>query len=169
MYFASIHFVLIFLTIINQSMKQPFFLSPSSPVYVCCDLPVRLVSSFQNGRWRGLNLKMKFNLKRLSTEVTSELFPQDLCCSFQGCGEVLGKTPLKLMWAFWSCRQISRRVSMIPKSFIFISFQTPRLIIHESQISCNTMFFPNIKITGTNIKYPTNIFWLRFSHDFHWL
>ena len=47
----------------------------------------------------------------------------------------------------------SPRVSMIPKSLIF--FQTLRLKIH----SCNTMFFPNIKITGTeNSKCKIRIF-----------
>ena len=39
----------------------------------------------------------------------------------------------------------SRRVSMIPKSFI--SLQTGRLEIHEKQSSCIIMFFPNTKIT----------------------
>ena len=35
-----------------------------------------------------------------STEVTSELFSQDLRCSFQGCGYIFGKTS-RLNWAFF--------------------------------------------------------------------
>ena len=53
----------------------------------------------------------------------------------------------------------SRRVSMIPESFI--SFQMLILKIHERQSSCDTVFFPNIKITGT--KDVSVVSWRFFS------
>ena len=78
------------------------------------------------------------------TEVTSELYSQDLC--FQGCGEVLGKTS-RIILAFWRWGQVGGGSPLIPQSFI--SSKTFKLKIHERQSSYNRIFFQNIKITRT--------------------
>ena len=44
------------------------------------------------------------------TEVTSELYAQDICCSFQGCSQVLGETS-RTIWEFWRRWQVSGSLS----------------------------------------------------------